>query len=256
MRRRGPKWTPPPAEMCLSKRSRKGSIEKHARKRSSFSIALHRHTVIHYDEEQQRADGDEGPNRPKCPEAQCQRDRRGFMASLLQQTASTDRENAQEKISYPAVTPEMKLVQEALFRHVGKPIPRKEDGRLITGKGRFSDDFSLPGQTYAAMVRSPYPHARILGIDTSEALESPGVLAGLDRSGHIGRRDCADTAQPRSLDEVRYEADRAGWRQAVCRSTLSSAERQGPPCWRGRSHGDRRDGGAGHRCCRKGGRRL
>ncbi|AYG63505.1 xanthine dehydrogenase family protein molybdopterin-binding subunit [Rhizobium jaguaris] len=101
------------------------------------------------------------------------------MASLLQQTASTDRESPQEKISYPAVTPEMKLVQEALFRHVGKPLPRKEDRRLITGKGRFSDDFSLPGQTYAAMVRSPYPHARILGIDTSEALESPGVLAVL-----------------------------------------------------------------------------
>jgi carbon-monoxide dehydrogenase large subunit len=71
----------------------------------------------------------------------------------------------------------MKLVQEALFRHVGKPIPRKEDRRLITGRGRFSDDFSLPGQVYAAMVRSPYPHARILSIDPSEALASPGVLA-------------------------------------------------------------------------------
>lgn len=79
----------------------------------------------------------------------------------------------------PAVSPEMKLVQEALFRHVGKPIPRKEDGRLISGKGRFSDDFSLPGQTFAAMVRSPYPHARILSIDASEALEIPGVLAVL-----------------------------------------------------------------------------
>src|SRR5262245_18276475 len=100
------------------------------------------------------------------------------MACLLQKTAPEE-QTAQEKISYPAMTPEMKLVQEALFRHVGKPIPRKEDGRLITGKGRFSDDFSLPGQTYAAMVRSPYPHARIVGIDTSEALSSSGVLAVL-----------------------------------------------------------------------------
>jgi carbon-monoxide dehydrogenase large subunit len=74
------------------------------------------------------------------------------------------------------LSPEMKLVQEALFKHVGKPIPRKEDGRLITGKGRFSDDFTLPGQTYAAIVRSPYPHARINGIDKTEALASPGVL--------------------------------------------------------------------------------
>lgn len=82
----------------------------------------------------------------------------------------------QPKPDSAVVSPEMKLVQEALFKHVGKPIPRKEDGRLITGKGRFSDDFSLPGQTYAAIVRSPYPHARIVGIDKTEALASPGVL--------------------------------------------------------------------------------
>lgn len=82
----------------------------------------------------------------------------------------------QPKPDSAKLSPEMKLVQEALFKHVGKPIPRKEDGRLITGKGRFSDDFSLPGQTYAAIVRSPYPHARILGIDKTEALASEGVL--------------------------------------------------------------------------------
>ncbi|MGK9051244.1 xanthine dehydrogenase family protein molybdopterin-binding subunit [Neorhizobium petrolearium] len=82
----------------------------------------------------------------------------------------------QPKPESAELSPEMKLVREALFKHVGKPIPRKEDGRLITGKGRFSDDFSLPGQTYAAIVRSPYPHARILGIDKSEASASEGVL--------------------------------------------------------------------------------
>jgi len=82
----------------------------------------------------------------------------------------------QPKSDSAELSPEMKLVQEALFKHVGKPIPRKEDGRLITGKGRFSDDFSLPGQTYAAIVRSPYPHARINGIDKTEALASEGVL--------------------------------------------------------------------------------
>ena len=58
------------------------------------------------------------------------------------------------------------------FRLIGKPIPRAEDGRLITGKGRFTDDFQFDGQTYAAMVRSPYPHARIVSIDSrpSDAL--------------------------------------------------------------------------------------
>src|SRR4051794_16205193 len=62
------------------------------------------------------------------------------------------------------------------FRFIGKPVPRKEDERLITGKGQFSDDFAFDGQTYAAMVRSPYPHARILGIDAERAEAMPGVL--------------------------------------------------------------------------------
>jgi aerobic carbon-monoxide dehydrogenase large subunit len=68
------------------------------------------------------------------------------------------------------------MLAEQLFKSVGKPIPRSEDQRLITGKGRFSDDFSLPGQIFAAMVRSPHPHARIVSIDKSAALQMPGVL--------------------------------------------------------------------------------
>ena len=42
----------------------------------------------------------------------------------------------------------------------GKPVPRKEDRRLVTGRGRYSDDVNLAGQAYAAMVRSPHAHAR------------------------------------------------------------------------------------------------
>lgn len=67
-------------------------------------------------------------------------------------------------------------ILERAFKAIGKPLARKEDGRLITGKGRFTDDFSLPNQTWAAMVRSPYPHARIVSIDPGAALEMPGVL--------------------------------------------------------------------------------
>ncbi|HLH99075.1 MAG TPA: xanthine dehydrogenase family protein molybdopterin-binding subunit [Xanthobacteraceae bacterium] len=62
------------------------------------------------------------------------------------------------------------------FRFIGKPMRRAEDERLITGKGRFSDDFKLDHQAYAVMVRSPHPHARIRGIDTSAARSMPGVL--------------------------------------------------------------------------------
>jgi carbon-monoxide dehydrogenase large subunit len=74
---------------------------------------------------------------------------------------------------------------ETGYRFIGRPLPRKEDARLITGKGRFTDDFSLDGQTYAVMVRSPYPHARIVAIDAAAAKKMPGVL------GVFTGADCA-----------------------------------------------------------------
>ena len=69
------------------------------------------------------------------------------------------------------------MLEKQVFKAVGQPLPRNEDQRLITGKGRFSDDFSLPGQVWAAMVRSPHPHARLVSIDKVAALKMPGVLA-------------------------------------------------------------------------------
>jgi carbon-monoxide dehydrogenase large subunit len=62
---------------------------------------------------------------------------------------------------------------------IGQPLRRKEDLRLLTGGGRFSDDVSLPGQAYAAFVRAPHAHARIRAIDTARARAMPGVLAVL-----------------------------------------------------------------------------
>ena len=75
----------------------------------------------------------------------------------------------------------------AAARGFGKPLPRQEDPRLITGRGRFSDDVTLPGQVHAAFVRSPHPHARIGAIDPAAALALPGVLAVL-----TGRDAAAD----------------------------------------------------------------
>jgi len=60
---------------------------------------------------------------------------------------------------------------------IGQPVPRKEDPRLLRGEGRYSDDVSLPGQVYAAIVRSRYAHGVIRKIDTEEARSMPGVLA-------------------------------------------------------------------------------
>ncbi|MFZ3350296.1 MAG: xanthine dehydrogenase family protein molybdopterin-binding subunit [Xanthobacteraceae bacterium] len=62
---------------------------------------------------------------------------------------------------------------------IGDTVRRKEDLRLVTGRGCYSDDFNFPGQAYAAMVRSPHAHARIRSIDTAEARAMPGVLAVL-----------------------------------------------------------------------------
>jgi aerobic carbon-monoxide dehydrogenase large subunit len=58
-------------------------------------------------------------------------------------------------------------------------VRRVEDARFVTGHGCFSDDVSLPGQAYAAFVRSPHAHARILRIDGGGALKVPGVIAVL-----------------------------------------------------------------------------
>ena len=59
---------------------------------------------------------------------------------------------------------------------VGQPVPRTEDPTLVQGKGHYTDDIALPGQAYAVMVRSPYAHGVINGIDTAEAATMPGVL--------------------------------------------------------------------------------
>lgn len=59
----------------------------------------------------------------------------------------------------------------------GTSIKRREDPALITGKGKYTDDFTVPGLTHAVIVRSPHAHARIKKIDTSAAAAAPGVLA-------------------------------------------------------------------------------
>jgi aerobic carbon-monoxide dehydrogenase large subunit len=63
---------------------------------------------------------------------------------------------------------------------IGARVLRKEDRRFITGRGRYTDDINRPGQAHAVFVRSPHAHARINGIDKSQALAAPGVLAVLD----------------------------------------------------------------------------
>ena len=75
---------------------------------------------------------------------------------------------------------------------IGRPVERKEDYRFLTGAGQYTDDITLPQQTYACFLRSPHAHATIRSIDTSAARSAPGVLAiftGKDLAG-VGGLPC------------------------------------------------------------------
>jgi carbon-monoxide dehydrogenase large subunit len=63
------------------------------------------------------------------------------------------------------------------IRGLGHRVKRKEDDRFIRGKGTYIDDITLPGMLHMAILRSPYAHATITGIDTSKAQAAPGVVA-------------------------------------------------------------------------------
>ena len=60
---------------------------------------------------------------------------------------------------------------------IGQSVPRKEDPRLVTGGGAFTDDINLPGQLFLAVMRSPYAHGTITEIDISAASAAAGVMA-------------------------------------------------------------------------------
>jgi carbon-monoxide dehydrogenase large subunit len=62
-------------------------------------------------------------------------------------------------------------------RYFGAPVTRNEDHRLLTGGALFVDDVELPGMLHAALMRSPYAHARVQGIDSGAALARQGVVA-------------------------------------------------------------------------------
>ncbi|MGH8799944.1 MAG: xanthine dehydrogenase family protein molybdopterin-binding subunit, partial [Casimicrobiaceae bacterium] len=91
----------------------------------------------------------------------------------------------------------------------GKAVRRVEDAALLTGAGKFTDDFSLPGQAYVCFLRSPHAHARIAVLDCAAAAGMPGVVAivsgedlvrggvrPLPASADFRRSDGAPTASP------------------------------------------------------------
>ena len=78
-------------------------------------------------------------------------------------------------------------------RVIGKRIERKEDRRFLTGAGQYTDDITLPHQSYACFLRSPYAHAKIKAIKADAAKKMPGVLAiytGADLPATVGGLPC------------------------------------------------------------------
>jgi len=103
-------------------------------------------------------------------------------------------------------------------KQIGARIRRKEDPRLITGASTFTDDVRLPGTLHCAILRSPHAHARIAGIDVSEAVGAEGVervVTGADLADAIGGLPVAHKieglAEPPhrvlAVDKVRYVGD-------------------------------------------------
>ncbi|MGG5822185.1 xanthine dehydrogenase family protein molybdopterin-binding subunit [Falsiroseomonas sp. HW251] len=70
---------------------------------------------------------------------------------------------------------------------IGQPVRRKEDVRFLTGRGRYTDDISMPGEAHLAILRSPHSHARIVSLNVEPARGAPGVIAVL--TGHDADTD-------------------------------------------------------------------
>ena len=122
---------------------------------------------------------------------------------------------------------------------VGQPVRRMEDDTLVRGKGQYTDDFNLPGQAYAWIVRSSHAHGIIRGIDTTDAKAMPGVLGvwtGTDLTDYgpftcglpLKNRDGSPLLQtnrmPLVTDKVRYVGDAVAF---VVAETLAQARDAG-----------------------------
>jgi len=92
------------------------------------------------------------------------------------------------------------------LNYIGQPVKRFEDPRLVTGHGSFVDDITLPDMLHAAVLRSPYAHARIRLLDVSAARTLPGVVAvltGADIAGVLQDIPTRTMAGERAVDELR-----------------------------------------------------
>ena len=96
------------------------------------------------------------------------------------------------------------------YKYIGAPLPKVDAYAKVTGRAIYADDIMLPRMLYGRLLRSPHPHARIVAIETSRALELPGVLAvitGEDLPQRFGILPSSQDEYALAIDKVRYVGD-------------------------------------------------
>ncbi|MBI4285477.1 MAG: molybdopterin-dependent oxidoreductase [Chloroflexi bacterium] len=115
------------------------------------------------------------------------------------------------------------------YATIGKRIPAKDAPEKVTGQARFTGDMILPGMLYARVLRSPYPHARVLRVDTSEAERLPGVKAVLSKNNAPRTRVPVTFRLPPDRvafgERVRYVGDEVAAVAAVSEAVAEEALR-------------------------------
>src|SRR6266567_108728 len=100
--------------------------------------------------------------------------------------------------------------QARSYHVIGTPRPKVDAYAKVTGRALYADDIMLPRMLHGRLLRSPHPHARILSIDTSRALELPGVLSvltGEDLPQKFGILPSSQDEYALAIDKVRYVGD-------------------------------------------------
>src|SRR5579875_352217 len=98
---------------------------------------------------------------------------------------------------------------------IGSPIKRREDPRLITGQATYVDDIKLHGMLHMAVLRSPYGHARIKGINTEPARQHPGSALSIPQQTSKGWSDRSLSRFPSDISRKVW-AFTAPWPRARC----------------------------------------
>jgi len=118
------------------------------------------------------------------------------------------------------------MEKSAAFKVIGHAHPRVDGEEKVTGRGLYAGDIELPGMAYGKILRSPFPHAKLLKVDGSKAERLPGVVAVLTREDLKGLNYYGAAYKDQSIvavDEARYVGDPVAAVAAVDEGTAEEA---------------------------------